>query len=217
LLPEEFGLIGYCLVVIQYVDILNSAGIATALIARRENVQEAANAAFMANIIFGLLTFAITWVIATPVSVFLMSPEIVPSIQDAGLEPAAHRPGGCSRYDAQARDEVSDCAHFGYQPQLYEGRSIDWTCNSWIWRLESCLGTGDRRIDGHAFFRGSWPGGGQPGVLTPAATRSIVFFGFHIILLETAGAFRNNVDYLLVGTNARRSLAGLLHHVLSHP
>jgi O-antigen/teichoic acid export membrane protein len=31
------------------------------------------------------------------------------------------------------------------------------------------------------------------------ATRSIVFFGVHIILLETAGAFRNNVDYLLVG------------------
>ena len=45
LLPAEFGLIGYCLVVIQYVDILNSAGIDTALIARREKVEEAANAA----------------------------------------------------------------------------------------------------------------------------------------------------------------------------
>jgi O-antigen/teichoic acid export membrane protein len=33
----------------------------------------------------------------------------------------------------------------------------------------------------------------------PEATRSIVTYGFHIILLETAGAFRNNVDYLLVG------------------
>src|SRR6185503_15772281 len=53
LLPDQFGLIGYCLVVIQYVDILNSAGIDIALIARREKVQEAANAAFVANIIFG--------------------------------------------------------------------------------------------------------------------------------------------------------------------
>src|SRR5215211_3487495 len=43
LLPEQFGLIGYCLIVIQYVDIINSAGINTALIARREKVQEAAN------------------------------------------------------------------------------------------------------------------------------------------------------------------------------
>jgi O-antigen/teichoic acid export membrane protein len=70
LLPEQFGLIGYCLVVIQYVDILNSAGIDTALIARREKVQEAANAAFIANILFGVLCFAITWIIAEPVSVF---------------------------------------------------------------------------------------------------------------------------------------------------
>jgi lipopolysaccharide exporter len=33
----------------------------------------------------------------------------------------------------------------------------------------------------------------------PEATRAVAFFAFHIILLETAGAFRNNVDYLLVG------------------
>src|SRR5512135_1520268 len=64
LLPEEFGLIGYCLVVIQYVDILNSAGIDAALISRREKVQQAANAAFVANIIFGMACFAISWVIA---------------------------------------------------------------------------------------------------------------------------------------------------------
>jgi PST family polysaccharide transporter len=31
------------------------------------------------------------------------------------------------------------------------------------------------------------------------ATREIMTYGFHIILLEVAGAFRNNVDYLLVG------------------
>ena len=31
------------------------------------------------------------------------------------------------------------------------------------------------------------------------ANRSILFFSFHIILLEIAGAVRNNVDYLLVG------------------
>src|SRR5215212_6757203 len=85
LLPEQFGLIGYCLIVIQYVDILNSAGIDTALIARREKVQEAANAAFIANMIFGVVCFAITWLIAAPVSVFFKSPEIVPLFRALGL------------------------------------------------------------------------------------------------------------------------------------
>ena len=46
LLPEEFGIVGYCLIAIQYLDILNSAGIDTSLIAQRDNLEEAANAAF---------------------------------------------------------------------------------------------------------------------------------------------------------------------------
>ena len=85
LLPEEFGLVGYCLVVIQYVDILNSAGIATALIARREKVQEAANAAFVANIVFGVACFAISWLIAPLVAAFFKAPEIVPLFRVLGL------------------------------------------------------------------------------------------------------------------------------------
>src|SRR5574338_572350 len=85
LLPEEFGLVGYCLVVIQYVDILNSAGIDTALIARREKVQEAANAAFVANILFGVLCFAISWLIAPLVGAFFKTPDVVPLFRVMGL------------------------------------------------------------------------------------------------------------------------------------
>lgn len=38
LLPEQFGVIGYCLIAIQYLDILNSAGINDLLIARRDKL-----------------------------------------------------------------------------------------------------------------------------------------------------------------------------------
>ena len=41
LFPEQFGLVGYCLLTIQYLDILNSAGIDNALVSRRENLEEA--------------------------------------------------------------------------------------------------------------------------------------------------------------------------------
>ena len=73
------------MIVIQYVDILNSAGLATALIARRDKVQEAANAAFLANILFGLGCFALTWVIAPLVAQFFNAPEVVPLLRALGL------------------------------------------------------------------------------------------------------------------------------------
>src|SRR5512138_2909930 len=85
LLPAEFGLVGYCLIVIQYVDILNSAGIDTALIARREKVEEAANAAFVANILFGIGCYILAWLIAPLVAVFFKAPEIVPLFRAISL------------------------------------------------------------------------------------------------------------------------------------
>jgi lipopolysaccharide exporter len=198
LLPEEFGLIGYCLVVIQYVDILNSAGIATALIARREKVQEAANAAFMANIIFGLLCFAIAWVIATPVSVFFKSPEIVPLFRMLGLSLPLTGLGVVP--DTMLRREmkfqtvlISDVSRNFMKGAVSIGLAIlGYGVWSLVWGQVIGVLTGTLLSWILAGWRPTWR-------FDTAATRSIVFFGFHIILLETAGAFRNNVDYLLVG------------------
>src|SRR5574339_1201829 len=74
LLPEQFGLVGYCLITIQYLDILNSAGIDNALVSRREKLEEAANAAFVANILLGFISFGLTWVIAPWAAVFFKTP-----------------------------------------------------------------------------------------------------------------------------------------------
>jgi O-antigen/teichoic acid export membrane protein len=198
LLPKEFGLIGYCLVAIQYVDILNSAGISTALIARREKVQEAANAAFMANIVFGLLCFTIAWLIAEPVSVFFNAPEIVPLFRVLGLSLPLTGLGVVP--DTMLRREmkfqtvlISDVSRNFMKGAVSIGLAfLGFGVWSLVWGQVIGVLTGTILSWILARWRPTWR-------FDPEATRSIVFFGFHIILLETAGAFRNNVDYLLVG------------------
>lgn len=198
LLPEEYGLVGYCLVVIQYVDILNSAGIATALIARRENVQEAANAAFVANILFGVLCFAITWMIATPVSVFFKSPEIVPLFRALGLSLPLTGLGVVP--DTMLKREmkfrtviISDLGRNFVKGAVSIGLALlGFGVWSLVWGQVLSALTGSVLSWILAGWRPTWH-------FHHESTRSIISFGFHIILLETAGAFRNNVDYLLVG------------------
>jgi O-antigen/teichoic acid export membrane protein len=198
LLPEEFGLIGYCLVVIQYVDILNSAGISTALIARREKVQEAANAALMANIIFGLLCFAIAWVIAGPVSVFFKAPEIVPLFRVLALSLPLTGLGIVP--ETMLRREmkfqtvlISDVSRNFMKGVVSIGLAfLGYGVWSLVWGQIAGVLTGTILSWILAGWRPTWR-------FDTEASRSIVTYGFHIILLETAGAFRNNVDYLLVG------------------
>jgi PST family polysaccharide transporter len=198
LLPEDFGLIGYCLIVIQYVDILNSAGIATALIARRDKVQEAANAAFLANILFGLGCFALTWVIAPLVAQFFKTPEVVPLFRALGLTLPLTGLGIVP--DTMLRREMK------FQTVLISDISRNFMKGA-VAIVMALLGYGAWSLVGGqlvgvltgtllSWFLAGW----RPTfTFDREATRSILSYGSHIILLETAGAFRNNVDYLLVG------------------
>jgi O-antigen/teichoic acid export membrane protein len=169
LLPEQFGLVGYCLVAIQYLDILNSAGIDSALIARRENLEEAANAAFAANILLGVVSFGLTWVVAPSVAVFFKNNEIVPLLRVLGLS-GSFTKGLVSIVLAWLGLGVWSLV-WGQLAGIVAGAVLAWILAGWrpTWRF---------RAD---------------------ATYAIATYGFHIVLLEIAGAFRNNVDYLLVG------------------
>ncbi|RPJ26821.1 MAG: lipopolysaccharide biosynthesis protein [Chloroflexi bacterium] len=198
LLPEQFGLVGYCLITIQYLDILNSAGINNSLIARRENLEEAANAAFAANILLGLTSFGLTWVIAPSVAVFFKTEEIIPLLRLLGLSLPLSGLGMVPdtllqrhlRFRTKLIPEMSKnfikglvsivlawlgmgvwSLVWGQLAGIFAGTVLAWLLAGWkpTWRFHS------------------------------GVTREIATYGFHIVLLEIAGAFRNNVDYLLVG------------------
>jgi len=198
LLPAEFGLVGYCLVVIQYVDILNSAGIDTALIARREKVEEAANAAFVANILFGIGCFIITWLIAPLVAAFFKAPEIVPLFRALGLSLPLTGIGVVpdTMLKREMKFHLSIISDIGRN--VVKGAAsvvfalLGWGVWSLVWGQVIGVLVGSIISWIVARWKPTWK-------FDREATRSIVGYGSHIILLETAGAFRNNVDYLLVG------------------
>jgi O-antigen/teichoic acid export membrane protein len=198
LLPAEFGLIGYCLVAIQYVDIINSAGIAAALISRREKVQEAANAAFVANLLFGVLCFSISWFCAPFVAVFFKAPEIVPLFRVLGLclplTGLGIVPDTMLKREMKFRKVLIGDVSRNFVKGAVSIALALLGLGVWslVWGQVIGVLTGAVLSWILAGWRPTWH-------FHPEATRSIVFFGFHIILLETAGAFRNNVDYLLVG------------------
>lgn len=198
LLPEQFGLVGYCLITIQYLDILNSAGIDNSLIARREKLEEAANAAFVANILLGFISFGLTWVIAPWAAVFFKTPELIPVLRLMGLSLPLSGLGMVPdallqrhlRFRTRMLPEVSKNLIKGLVSIILAW--LGWGVWSLVWGQLAGILIATVLAWMLAAWKPTWRFDAQ-------ATREIAMYGFHIMLLEIAGAFRNNVDYLLVG------------------
>jgi len=76
LIPEQFGLMSYCLMTIQFIEILNTFGMDAALIARRDRFTEAANTTFFVALAISLLTYAVAWFAAPAIASFFHAPEV---------------------------------------------------------------------------------------------------------------------------------------------
>jgi O-antigen/teichoic acid export membrane protein len=81
LAPAEFGVMAYCLTAIQYLDVLNSLGSESALISRRDKLEEATNATFVINILTGILFFSLAWAAAPALAAFFREPGVVDVIR----------------------------------------------------------------------------------------------------------------------------------------
>jgi O-antigen/teichoic acid export membrane protein len=198
LLPAEFGLVGYCLVAIQYLDILNTAGIDSALIARRENAEEAANAAFVANIVLGIFCYALTWFLAPSAAQFFSAPQVVPLLRVLGLSLPLSGLGLVPNTLLQRSLKFRKILISEISRNFFKGATsivlaaLGLGVWSLVWGQLAGILAGTTMGWVLAGWRPSWR-------FNAGANRAILFFGFHIILLEIAGAIRNNVDYLLVG------------------
>ncbi len=198
LLPEQFGLIGYCLVAIQYLDILNSAGIDSALIARRENLEEAANAAFVANILLGILSFGLTWFLAPTVASFFKDDAIVPLLRLLGLSLPISGIGMVPdallqrqlRFRVRLMPAVSRSLMKGIVSILLAvlGMGV-W---SLVWGQIVGILTSTLLAWVLAGWKPTWR-------FDSNATRAVTGYGIHIVMIEALGALRGNVDYLLIG------------------
>ena len=198
LVPEQFGLVGYCLITIQYLDILNSAGIDNSLIARRENVEEAANAAFVANIVLGIVSFGLTWMIAPAAAAFFKTDELIPVLRLMGLNLPLSGLGMVPdtllqrhlRFRTRMLPEITKNLTKGVISIVLAWLGMG------VWSLVWGQLAGTAIATVLAWILARWKPTWR---FDRKATLEIGTYGLHIMLLEIAGAFRSNVDYLLVG------------------
>lgn len=197
-LPGEYGLVGYCLLALQFLDILNNFGMDVALVSRRDRIEEAANAAFYISILMGLLLFAAAWLSAPLIAVFFKEPPIVElfrllaitlPIGALGMVPSAMLKRGL-RFKAKLIPDVMSnlvkgivtigLAWFGFGA---------W---SLIWGQIGSVIT----VVALLWLLARW----RPTLrLDRQVSREMLGFGSHIVVVGLLGAVLANVDYLLVG------------------
>jgi len=84
LLKEDFGLAGYALVVINFLNVLSDLGVGMALIYHRKK-PKIADTAFWLSLLTGVVLFALTWLIAPLVGTFFNDLRAVPLTRVLGL------------------------------------------------------------------------------------------------------------------------------------
>jgi O-antigen/teichoic acid export membrane protein len=197
LLPEQFGLMGYCLIALQYLALLNLIGV-DALISRRSQIREAANAAFVANFACGALLFAAGWVLAPQIAKFFRAEAVTPLFRLLALTipitALGSVPEALLQRDLRFRARLV--------PEL--GRSLTKGVLSVLlaWRGFGVASLVFGQIAGEVVATASvwylvrW----RPSkIFDRRVTREVLSYSFHIVALSLLGALFGNLDGVFVG------------------
>lgn len=104
LVPEAFGLFTFALVYITYLQTVADLGMGMALIYREHRVGDAAQVAFVVNLVAGICWFALTWWTAPLAAELFGSPEGVPVLR--ALSVVFLIRGVANTHDALCRKEL---------------------------------------------------------------------------------------------------------------
>lgn len=85
LTPVNFGVVALASLAIEYLSILNDFGLATALIQRREKIDEASNVVFTLNLIISISLTLITFALAPLAAIFFQEPGLTPILRWLGF------------------------------------------------------------------------------------------------------------------------------------
>lgn len=198
LVPEHFGLMAICLIAIQYLDILNSAGVGSALIQRRDRIEEAANAALAIGVMSGTLLFGVAWVSAPLLAAFFREDDvttlfralaIVIPISSIGAVPSALIQRSL-RFKAKFVPDIGRSIAKGSLSILLAWQGFG------VWSLVYGQIAGEIVATVVLLILARW----RPTlVFDRQVTGQILRFGGHIISVGIVGALVTNVDYLVIG------------------
>jgi len=198
LLPAEFSQMGYCLIAIQYLDILNGFGVSSAIISRRDRIEEAANAALLIGVTTGIVLFGLSWIAAPFLAEFFNEPKvtdllralaIVIPISAIGAVPTALIQRSM-RFKAKFVPDIGRSIAKG-------GLSVILAWQGYgVWSLVIGQIGGEVIATVITLALGRWR---PTRKLDRQVTREMLRYGFHIIAVGIVGALIINVDYLIVG------------------
>jgi O-antigen/teichoic acid export membrane protein len=198
LVPEEFGQVAYCLIAIQYLDILNGFGVSSAVVSRRDRIEEAANAALWIGLGTGTLLYLLSWVSAPYLADFFNEPAvtdlfrvlaIVIPISALGAVPTALIQRSM-RFKAKFVPDVGRSIAKGLFSVVLAWQGFG------VWSLIIGQIAGEVAATVILIALARWR---PTRAFDPQVTRQMLRYGGNIIVVGVSGALITNLDYLIVG------------------
>lgn len=197
LVKEDFGVAGYALVVISFLDVLSNLGIGPALIYHRQD-PEAANTAFWLGLGVALALFALSWFVAPLAGAFFNDARAVEATRVLALTFPISALGNV--HDSLLRKELA----FGrkFIPDFTRATSKGLLSivlallgfGVWSLILGQVGGTAVAVLASWRVF--PW----RPSLhFSPALGRALLSYGLSIVAVNALAILLLNADYLLVG------------------
>lgn len=197
LTKDDFGVVGYALVVIGLLDVLSDLGVGAALVYHRENIHSASTA-FWLGIIVGLALFGISWFVAPLAGWYFNDPRAVPVIRVLALTfPISAFSNVHSNLLKKALEfkrkfvpDLSRSVAKGIFSILFALLGL----GAWSLVLGQLLGTLTtvftywQVFPWKPVFHFDWPLG-----------RSLLSYGMHLVAVDSLAMLLLNLDYLFVG------------------
>lgn len=206
--PRDFGIVGYALVVISFLDVAKDLGVTAALIYRQDMRDEEAGEALALNVLSGLLFFGLCWLVAPSAALFFHDPRVAGLTRVLGLSFVFAGVGGIPAALLQKRMRFGR----GFLPDL-------------TLSIAKGLVSVVLALGGAGYWSLVW--GQLAGVAAAAATsllllgrvprphvrwasaRRLLGYGLHITAVNLVGIVINNGDYAIVGRALGSTALGL--------
>ena len=197
LVQEDFGLAGYALIVISFLEVLGDLGIGAAVIYYRDD-PKVLNTAFLLNVATGLVLFGLTWLVAPIAAEFFKDPRIVPLTRFLGLTFPITAVGNI--HSALLRKNLTFKRKFIPDITKSFGKGVVSVVlalmglGAWSLVIAQVFGTAVAVIA--LWWVSPWRPGWQ---FDRQMARPLLTFGVNIVAVNGLGTFINQVDYLVVG------------------
>ncbi|MCA9872154.1 MAG: lipopolysaccharide biosynthesis protein [Anaerolineales bacterium] len=193
----DFGLAGYALIVISFLEVLSDLGIGSAVIYYRDD-QKVLDTAFWLNLATGFALFALTWFVAPYAAVFFNDPRITAMTRFLGLSFPLTAVGNI--HSALLRKNLTFKRKFVPDITKSFGKGVLSVVlalaglGAWSLVIAQVFGTAVSVIA--LWWVSPWRPGFQ---FDREMARPLLGYGTNIVAVNGLGTFINQVDYLVVG------------------